>query len=70
MLKLLFAALIISLSTVSYSAVRFNYNTGFWEGNICANNYAWTYVPWQPIGSFCFIRYPNGQLAQGIIVNQ
>lgn len=52
------------------AAVRFNPQTGLWEGNICASPYAWTYVPFQPIGTLCVIRLPNGAVIQGMIINQ
>lgn len=65
----LIVALLFTAS-LSYGAVRFNPYTNHWEGNICANQYAWTYVQFQPIGSFCFIFMPNGQRMQGVILNQ
>lgn len=52
------------------SAVRFNPVTGYWEGNICANQLAWTWIPWQPVGTFCVLRLANGQRVQGIVLNQ
>lgn len=64
----------ISLTLISVAesqaAVRFNPQTGLWEGNICASPYAWTYVPFQPIGTLCIIRMPNGHIVQGMIINQ
>lgn len=65
----LIVALLCSAS-LAYGAVRFNPYTNYWEGNICANQYGWTYVPFQPIGSFCVIYMPNGQRMQGVIQNQ
>ena len=44
--------------------------TNFWEGNVCANMNTWTYVNFQPIGSFCQIFLPNGMIVPGQIVNQ
>ena len=62
--------LIFAAVSESQAAVRFNPQTGLWEGNICANPYAWTYVPFQPIGTLCVIRLPNGFVQQGMIINQ
>ena len=65
----LIVALLFATSAAS-SAVRFTPYPNHWEGNICANQYAWTYVPFQPIGSFCIIVMSTGQRMQGVIVNQ
>lgn len=40
-----------------------------YEGNICMNNIGWQVVNWQPLGSICYVRLPNGQVMQGIIIN-
>jgi hypothetical protein len=61
---------LLTFSQVSHSAIRWNHLTGFWEGNICAGPTAWTYVAWQPVGSVCYIYFPNGAWQQGIIINQ
>lgn len=71
MLKNILVTLSLIMSALpAHSVVRFNNYTGFWEGNVCANYHAWTYVPFQPIGSFCQFSLPNGQVMQGIIINQ
>jgi len=79
MLKRIASTLLAAISVIllvfspvnsAYSALRWNPNLRAFEGNICANQYVWTYVPWQPIGTFCTIRLPNGFLQQGIIINQ
>ena len=67
---LLLATLLLLSATVAHGATRYNPFTGFWEGNICASPYGWTWNAWQPIGSMCTIRLPNGVLIQGIIANQ
>lgn len=56
-------------STAVLSAVRYNPITGFWEGNICLTQWGWAWYKWQPIGSYCTIRMPNGQFVTGIIAN-
>lgn len=62
--------LLIILAMPAYAETRFNPYTGLWEGNICANQFGWTWYQWQPIGSICMIRLPNGFVSQGVIVNQ
>lgn len=67
----IFLAIFLLFFTVSaQSAVRWNPHTRLWEGNICVNPWAWTYVPFQPVGTLCVIRMPNGAVTQGIIANQ
>lgn len=71
MLKKFVLATLLALSTtLAHSAVRFNPYTNLWEGNVCANQYGWTYVQFQPIGSFCAFRMPAGTVVQGVILNQ
>lgn len=54
----------------AHSMVRFNPYTGLWEGNVCANQAGWTYINFQPIGSFCSFRLANGYIIRGVIINQ
>ena len=61
---------LLLISSTCESAIRFNPMTNFWEGNVCANMNTWTYVNFQPIGSFCQIFLPNGMIVPGQIVNQ
>lgn len=61
--------LLLTFSTISEAAVRWNPHLGVWEGNICMNNMGWQFVNWQPLGSLCYMRLPNGQIMQGIIIN-
>lgn len=70
MFKALVATLLIVTCSLANSELRYNPYTNQWLGNICANQVAWTFVPFQPVGSFCAIRLPNGQILQGIILNQ
>lgn len=69
MKSLLFLSL-LTFSSVSNAVVRFNNFTGYWEGNVCANFGGWTYVQFQPIGSFCQVFLPNGMVGQGQIINR
>ena len=57
------------LSFTANSAVRWNPMLRIYEGNICMNNIGWQVVNWQPLGSICYVRLPNGQVMQGIIIN-
>ena len=66
---LLFATLLLVSSTVVHGATRYNPYTGYWEGNVCNSPQGWTWYAWQPIGSMCTIRLPNGMFIQGIIAN-
>lgn len=69
--KLWLAATLLTVSSsVLHADVRINSQTRTWEGNICANNYGWTYVNWQPIGALCQFRLPNGMVVSGIIINR
>ena len=52
------------------SAVRYNPLTRLWEGNVCMTQWGWSWYAWQPIGSYCTIRMPNGQFVTGFISNQ
>lgn len=71
-MKTLVAILLITAAaSYTHAAVRFNPYTNMWEGNVCANQYGWTYVAqYQPIGSLCTIVLPTGVATQGVIVNQ
>lgn len=62
--------LILMFSGSVSSAVRFNQFTGLWEGNICMTNLGWGFVPFQPIGSYCFLIGMNGVKVFGMIINQ
>ena len=54
-------------STAVNSDVRYNQYTGYWEGNVCMTPWGWSYVPFQPIGTYCHIITPNGPLTGMII---
>lgn len=69
-MRVILAVFLLFFTLSAHSAVRWNPQTGLWEGNICASPYAWTYVPFQPIGTLCIIRMPNGHIIQGMIINQ
>lgn len=58
-------------SQSSLAIVQFNPINGLWMGNVCMGlNGIWTYLQiLQPVGSFCQIYLPNGQIIQGQIVN-
>ena len=68
-MKKIISLFITVIALNASAAVRQNPYTGLWEGNICANQYGWTWANWAPIGSLCIIQLPNGQLTQGLIVN-
>lgn len=69
-MRIFLAIFLLFFTVCAHSLVRFNPQTRLWEGNICASPWAWTYVPFQPVGTLCVIRMPNGQLIQGQIINQ
>jgi hypothetical protein len=68
-MKSLIIFLLLTFATVSNAEVRWNPVLRIWEGNICMNNIGWQVVNWQPLGSLCYMRLPNGQIMQGIIIN-
>lgn len=67
-MKQILSILALLLSLNVFALVRFNPNTGLWEGNICMTNLGWAYVEFQPIGSVCFVETPQGRII-GRIVN-
>lgn len=70
MIKLITILILFLISFSTTAVVRYNNFTGYWEGNVCANYAGWTYVPFQPVGSYCQLMLPNGIVVQGQIINQ
>ena len=68
-MKYIVFILLLLLSFAVNAAVRYNPQLRIFEGNICMNNMGWQVVQWQPLGSICYMRLPNGQIMQGIIIN-
>ena len=68
-MKYLAIILLLLISFTVNAAVRYNPHLRIYEGNICMNNIGWQIVQWQPLGSICYMRAPNGQMMQGIIIN-